>query len=110
MKFKNEQEFTSRKLKNTDPYGACIFKFAENWAARMEKAIVDGQALKDVAEATSRQADDDCGGITGYMYGAAVSILSTYWEHGEDLRKWHNKEYEYVGDGVVNPAILTIER
>lgn len=26
----------------------------------------------------------------------------------EELRKWHNKEYNYEGDGVVNPAILTI--
>lgn len=42
------------------------------------------------------------------MYGYAVSILSQCWEYGEYLRKWHNKEYGYDGDGVVNPAIMTV--
>ena len=42
------------------------------------------------------------------MYGCAVSILSQCWKYGEELRKWHNKEYNYDGDGVVNPAVLTI--
>lgn len=26
----------------------------------------------------------------------------------EFLRKWHNKEYGYDGDGVVNPAVITV--
>jgi hypothetical protein len=26
------------------------------------------------------------------------------------LRKWHNKEYNYEGEGTVNPAILTISK
>lgn len=47
-------------------------------------------------------------GITGFMYGVAVSILSQCWEYGEFLRKWHNKEYGYDGDGVVNPAVITV--
>lgn len=42
------------------------------------------------------------------MYGVAVRILSLYWEYGECLRKWHNKEYGYDGDGVVNPAVITV--
>lgn len=40
--------------------------------------------------------------------GCAVSILSQCWEYGEYLRKWHNKEYGYDGDGVVNPAVMTV--
>jgi hypothetical protein len=48
-------------------------------------------------------------GITGFMYGAAVAILAKCWKHGEALRKWHNKEWGVVGgDGVVNPAMFTI--
>ena len=43
------------------------------------------------------------------MYGCAVSILSECWEYGEELRKWHNKKYNHGGDGVVNPAVLTIK-
>ena len=58
------------------------------------------------AEKCSHDADTD--GITGFMYGAAVSILSNHWKYGELLRKWHNKEYGHEGDGVVNPAVLTI--
>jgi hypothetical protein len=44
------------------------------------------------------------------MYGGAVSILAQCWEYGEDLRKWHNKEYDYEGDGTVNPAVVTITK
>lgn len=46
--------------------------------------------------------------ITGFMYGCAVSILSQCWEYGEYLRKWHNKKYDYDGDGAVNPAVITV--
>ena len=42
------------------------------------------------------------------MDGGAVSILSQWWKYGEEVREWHNKEYNYEGDGVVNPAVLTI--
>lgn len=42
------------------------------------------------------------------MYGCAISILSQCWEYGEFLRKWHNGEYNYDGNGVVNPAVLSI--
>lgn len=62
-------------------------------------------AIVENAEKLSHEADTE--GITGFMYGCAVSILAQCWEYGEELRKWHNKEYDYDGDGVVNPAILT---
>ena len=58
------------------------------------------EVIVDNAKQLSYEADRD--GITGFMYGAAVSILSQYWEYGECLRKWHNKDYGYDGDGVVN--------
>lgn len=64
------------------------------------------KVIVDNAKQLSYEADKE--GITGFMYGAAVSILSQCWEYGEFLRKWHNKEYEYDGDGVVNPAVITI--
>lgn len=59
------------------------------------------------ADRLSREADTE--GITIFMYGVAVSILSQCWEFGEYLRKWHNGEYNYDGDGMVNPAIITIQ-
>lgn len=66
-----------------------------------------GDKIVDIADSTSREADIE--GITGFMYGCAVNALSQLWKYGEELRKWHNKEYNYEGDGVVNPAILTIK-
>ena len=64
------------------------------------------KCFADNADRLSREADTE--GITGFMYGCAVSILSKCWVYGEYLRKWHNKEYGYDGDGVVNPAIMTV--
>lgn len=64
------------------------------------------KTIMENADHLSHEADTE--GITGFMYGCAVNILSQCWEHGEELRKWHNKEYDYEGEGVVNPAILTV--
>jgi hypothetical protein len=106
MKVKDEEKYQDWKAKNTDGYGAGIFRFAENWANLMEKEIEAGAEVKDIAERLEREADTE--GITGYMYGAAVNVLALCWEHGEELRKWHNDEYKYSGEGVVNPAIVNI--
>lgn len=108
MKIKptKEQDYQDWKDKNTDPYGAACFEYAERWADLMEQEIKNGKTLKDFAEETSQKADTE--GITGFMYGVAVKILSEAWIHGEDLRQWHNGKYGHGGDGVVNPAIITI--
>jgi len=106
-----EEEYQKGLDNNQDPYGKAVYTYAERWAELMEKDI---NACGDVTAAVianfeirSREADTE--GITGFMYGCAVHILSACWEYGEILRKWHNKEYGYEGDGVVNPAILTIK-
>ena len=43
------------------------------------------------------------------MHGMAVSILSRHWAHGDELKDWHNKKYNHKGDGVVNPAVMTLK-
>ena len=108
MEVKDIKVYEDWKANNTDPYGSAVFRYAERWANLMEEKITEGYKLEDIAESTSHQADIE--GITGFMYGAAVSILSQCWQYGEELRKWHNKQYNYEGDGVANPAILVIER
>lgn len=106
-----EQDYKDWLDKNTDPYGRACFTYAERWAEMM-KNLIEGstdepmKVIIDNAYRLSNEADVE--GITGYMYGCAVSILSRAWKYGEELRKWHNKEYNYEGDGVVNPAIMTI--
>ena len=108
----HEQEYREWKDKNSDPYGSCTFRYAERWAGMLGNKIEEiGDARKAImenAESLSHEADTE--GITGFMYGCAVSILSSSWEYGEELRKWHNKEYDYEGDGVVNPAIITLQK
>lgn len=94
------------KSKNTDPYGGCVYVYAENWAKLMQAEMAQGKTLIQCAEKTSHELGYL--GITGFMYGAAVSVLSSCWKHGEELRKWHNKEYDHEGKGVVNPAILIV--
>lgn len=93
---------------NSDPYGKATMEFADAWAKLMQAEITKGKTLIECAENTSHELGFL--GITGFMYGCAVSILSECWKHGEELRKWHNKDYGHEGDGVVNPAILTIEK
>lgn len=92
--------------KNQDPYGKCCVDYAESWAKLMQAAIGNGETIIQCAERTSHELGFY--GITGFMYGAAVSMLSQCWKYGEELRKWHNKEYNHEGEGVVNPAILTL--
>lgn len=106
MKVKDVKIYEDWKANNTDVYGKGIFKYTEKWANLMEKEIEEGKLVRDIAKETSDKADTD--GITGYMYGASVNILSQCWERGEELRKWHNKEYDYEGEGTVNPAMLTV--
>lgn len=105
-----EKEYKDWYDKNSDSYGRACFTFAERWAELLEAEISKSDDVMKVfvenAYKLSHEADTE--GITGFMYGCAVSILSQCWEYGEYLRKWHNKEYNYDGDGVVNPAILTV--
>ena len=104
-----------RKINSADPYGAEIIRYAEAWADLMEAEIARGRPLEDVALQTSHTADTD--GITGFMYGCAVQILSQCWRHGEALRKWHNLRTQIGNEGqranesggCLNPALLTIE-
>ena len=106
MKVKNIQTYEEWKTNNTDAYGSAIFRYAERWANLMEERIANGEKIEDIAKELSHKADTE--GITGFMYGCAVNILSQCWEYGEQLRKWHNKQYNYDGKGVVNPAVLKI--
>lgn len=100
---------------NVDAYGACVMRYAERWAFLMEHEMEEeGKTVAQVAKATSNTADEE--GITGFMYGCAVSILSRVWIHGEELRRWHNLDTQIGHEGeranekgtVLNPAILVI--
>ena len=113
MKIKEgkEKEYKDWYDKNLDPYGHACFTYAEKWAELLEEKIENSDKnpqIVIVENADKLSHDADTEGITGFMYSMAVSILSHCWKYGEELRKWHNKEYDYDGEGVVNPAILTL--
>ena len=99
---------------NDDGYGSGIIRYAARWAHAMEAEIKAGKALPDVAKQLSHDADLE--GITGFMYGAAVQVLASCWEHGEELRRWHNlsTQIRHEGEranqegGVLNPAVLRL--
>lgn len=102
--------------KEKDPmgYGLAIIRYAENWANLMEKKMSEGKKLQDIWKKASHDADDE--GVTGFMYGMAVSILSETWKYGEELRKLHNLDTQIGNEGekanesggVLNPATMTI--
>ena len=96
-----------KEINSTDDYSFGVVQYLERWADLMEQEIRQGKQLLDIAERTSHEADTE--GITGFMYGCAVNILAQLWIHGEELRNWHNKKYNHEGEGVINPAILTVK-
>lgn len=109
-----EAEYAEYKANNTDPYGGRVVSYGEDWANGCELMMSEGHKLEDIADPISRQCDHD--GITGFMYGCAVSALAKFWEHGEALRRWHNLRTQLGNEGeranekggTLNPALLNI--
>ena len=99
---------------NKDGYGGAVMTYAERWARMMEARMAKGERIADIADECSHLADEE--GITGFMYGAAVSTLAAVWIHGETLRLWHNLKYQLRDEGkrandnggVLNPACLSL--
>lgn len=118
MEFKNkkmEKEWIEGLKINQDSYGRAVYDYAETWAEMMEKQMKEDKKIEDVAKKTSHDSDTD--GITGFMYGCAVSLLASTWKHGEQLRIWHNLDTQIGNEGEVankkgttlNPALLNVE-
>ena len=99
---------------NQDEYGNAVIQYAQRWADSMEVEMSRGAKLEDIAEKCSRTADTE--GIAAFMYGAAVCVLASSWEHGEALRRWHNLHEQFGDEGeranergaILNPAMLGI--
>lgn len=107
LEISDAQTWTKGRENNKDGYGNAIYDYAETWGKLMQAEIATGKTIAEVANQTSIEADIE--GITGFMYGAAVSMLAHCWKHGEELRIWHNANYGHTGSGTINPAIITVE-
>lgn len=115
MKIKNAAAWDKYVKANTDPYSKACMDYARRWADLMEARLATGAELEQIAKSASHEADTE--GITGFMYGAAVSMLAQCWEHGETLRLWHNLKTQIKDEGekananpgaVLNPALLNM--
>jgi hypothetical protein len=114
MKIGNQENWDKWVEGNKDGYGSAIIRYAEAWANIMEIKMGGGEKIEDIAKEASHTADTE--GITGFMYGAAVHVLFTSWEHGDELRRWHNLDTQIGNEGekanenggVLNPAVLNI--
>ena len=107
-KKKQEEWENCKAINSKDGYSNCVIDYTILWAQYMEYLMAKhDKKLSDVWDMSSHLAD--IYGITGFMYGCAVNMLSSFWKYGEELRVQHNAKYNHEGDGVVNPAILTIK-
>ena len=116
MKIKDQEGWRKANAANppSEPYGHRVITYSEEWANAMEREMAKGRTIAECASETASEADTD--GITGFMYGAAVNVLSHVWEHGEELRRWHNLDTQIGNEGekanesggVLNPALLKI--
>ena len=109
---KEYQEYYDNNTK--DGYSKGVVDFTQRWADLMEDWMGQGANIADIAKRASHEADTE--GLTGFMYGCAVQALAHFWEHGEELRRWHNIDTQIGTEGekanesggVLNPAILTV--
>ena len=120
MTFKDDDglaKFNGGLENNQDPYGMAVYRYASEWATLMEKRITETEGvltIEDIAKPCSREADTE--GITGFMYGCAVSMLADIWVFGDELRRWHNLDTQIGNEGEIanekgttlNPALLRI--
>lgn len=114
IELSDEKSWNEFKEKNKDPYGSCCVEYAEGWAKLMQAEFAKGKKINDCAKTTSYELGFL--GITGFMYGCAVSMLAKCWKHGEALRMWHNLDTQIKNEGekanesggVLNPALLSI--
>lgn len=104
MKLKDEAAWNSWQANNQDAYGgACVIV-----ARRVMEILDEGQPFDCHEIITRADNETDTGGITGYMAGAVATMISQCHERGEEFRKQWNGDYGHTGEGVVNPAIITI--
>lgn len=110
----DEEAWQRYRDANKDPYGGAVISYAERWARLMQLDMAEGIPLEEIADKESHEANFE--GITGLMYGAAVSTLAQTWKHGDQLRQWHNLKTQIRDEGeranesggVLNPALLSL--
>lgn len=81
IELKDAAFWETQKRINSDPYGGAVISYAECWARLMQVDMAAGKKIAQIASPCSDEANIE--GITGFMYGCAVTVLSKCWKHGE---------------------------
>lgn len=82
---------------NTDSYSKRCVDYARDWGRLMQVQLSRGKTIAQCADKMGTLADHD--GITGFMYGAAASILCTCWARGDALSAWRDSEKHKQKEG-----------
>lgn len=78
------------EVNSNDNYSFGVVKYARRWAKYMQHLMKKhNKTLPEIAENASHVSDIE--GVSGYMYGIAVAVLSKFWKYGKELRSWNNK-------------------
>lgn len=96
-----------KRVNSKENYDRAIIRYIILWVQYMEYLNQKyGMKISDIWDNCSYLANIE--GVTGFMYGAAASIISQVWQHGEEFRKCYNAKWNYYGERTVNPAVLTL--
>lgn len=96
-----------KRLNSGESYSRAIIRYTILWVQYMEYLTKKyGMEMSEIWDRCSDLANVD--GVTGFMYGAAASIISRVWQSGEEFRKCYNSKWNYSGAGTVNPAMLAV--
>ncbi len=94
VEFVDQDKYEAEKAmvvaKDKSGYYPSCYNWAERWARLMQKGMAEEKQLEEVAELSD---EADIEGHSGNQYGHAVKILADHWKYGEQLRRWHNKEW-----------------
>ena len=104
----NEEYWNMTVDVNQDPYGKCCVQVAEKLMERLDELPEDEEF--DASEILHKVDLEMKAGLTGFMAGAVASIVVACHSRGEDFKNSWNKKYGIEeAEGVVNPALLTVE-
>lgn len=90
---------------NDDPYGKCCVDVARE----VMRILDDGEDFEPHDLIIEAEHNIGEAGITGYMAGAIASMVSSIHSRGEEFKtKWNKGYSDEPREGVINPAIITI--
>jgi len=91
--------------KNKDPYGAACVKIAKKVMEYLDE-IEDFDANHLISRADNEYKE----GITGFMAGAVVAMVSQCHSRGDEFKEsWNGHFGDKKRKGVINPAILKVK-